>query len=90
MNTIIHTILSVKIPVDADYSALTEEIDSSHKALKFKVGDEVRITKYQNVFNNCYTKNWSKEIFVVDSPIKTNPWTYKVKDLNRCKVIGSL
>ena len=30
-------------PVDADYSALTEKPESSHKAPKFKVGDRVRI-----------------------------------------------
>ena len=34
-----------KNPADADFSALTEEIESSHKAPKFKVGDRVRITK---------------------------------------------
>ena len=28
---------------------------------------------------------WSREIFVVDSANKTNPWTYKSKDLNREK-----
>ena len=26
---------------------------------------------------------------VVDSVLKTNPWTYKIKDLNREKIIGS-
>ena len=31
--------------IDADYSALTKEIKSSHKALKFKAGGRVRITK---------------------------------------------
>ena len=31
-------------PIYADYFALTEKIESSHKALKVKVGDRVRIT----------------------------------------------
>ena len=26
---------------------------------------------------------------VVDSVLKTNPWTYKIKDLSREKIIGS-
>ena len=33
-----------KRPIHADYSALTEEIESGLKAPKFKVGDRVRIT----------------------------------------------
>ena len=32
--------------------------------------------------------NWSREIFVIDSVWKTNPWMYKMKDLNREKIIG--
>ena len=31
-----------------------------------------------------YTENWSREKFI-DSVFKTNPWTYKIKDLNREK-----
>ena len=70
----------IKKPIDADYSAMTEEIESTHKAPKFKVGDSVRITKYKNVFSKSYTKIWAKEIFVIDSVLKTNPWTHKIKD----------
>ena len=40
-----------KKPIDVDYSALNEDIESSHKAPKFKVGDRVRITKYKNNFS---------------------------------------
>ena len=40
-----------------------------------KVGDTVRITKYKNIFSKSYTKNWSKEILVTDSVLKTDPWT---------------
>ena len=29
-----------------------------------------------------YTENWSREIFISNFSFKTNPWTYKVKDLN--------
>ena len=36
-------------------------------------------------FSSGYTKNWSKEIFVIDSGLKTNPWTYNIKDLNEEK-----
>ena len=77
----------VKTPVDADYYALTEEIELSNKASK--AGDRVRITNYNNVFCKGYTESWSSKIFVIDSVLKTNPWTYKIKDLNREKIIGS-
>ena len=53
----------VKKPVDANCSALTEEIETNPKALKFKVGDRVRITKYKNIISKGFTKNWSREIF---------------------------
>ena len=77
-------------PVNADYSALTEEIESSHKSSKFKVSDRVRITKYKNIFSKDYTKNWSREIFGIDSILKINSWTYKIKDLNGEKIIRKL
>ena len=74
-----------KKPANADYSAFSEEIESNPKAPKLKVGDRVRIIKYNNIFNKGYTENWSKKIFVIGSVLKTNPWTYKIKDLNREK-----
>ena len=47
--------------IDHDYSALTEEFELSHKVLKFKVGDRVRITKYKNIFSKVCTDNWPKK-----------------------------
>ena len=76
-------------PIGADYSVLTEDIKSNHKVPKFKVGDRVSIAKYKNVYSKGYTKNWSREIFVIDSMLKTNPCTYKIKDLNKEKITGS-
>ena len=43
------------------------------KLVKFEVGDRVRITKYKNIFSKGCTINWSREIFVIDSVMKTNP-----------------
>ena len=62
---------------------MTENIDTNLKAPKFKVNDRDRITKYNNIFSKGYTENCSIEIFIIDSVFKTNPWTYKMKDLNR-------
>ena len=35
---------------------------------KFEFSDNVRISKYKNIFSNVYSPNWSEEVFV----IKTN------------------
>ena len=50
-----------KKPIDADYSASTENIESNPKVPKFKVNDRVRITKYKNILRKDYTGNWSRK-----------------------------
>ena len=55
------------------------------KASKLKFGERGRITKYKNIFSKGYTKNWLREIFVINSVLKTNPWPR-----NREKIIGRL
>ena len=77
--------------IDADYLALTKKIETNFKAPKFKVGDRDRITRYQNVncFCESYIKNWAREMFVIDSVLKANPRTYRIKDSNEEKIIGS-
>ena len=82
-------VLSAKRSLDADYSALTEEIELSNKASKFKADCRARIIKYKSTFSKRYRENSSSKIFANDSVLKTNPWTYKVKDLNREKILGS-
>ena len=62
-----------KKPIHVDCSVVTEEI--------------VRITKYKNILSKGYTENCSKEILVIDFVLKTNPWAYKIKDLNGGKTI---
>ena len=64
--------------INVNYFALTEKIEPP----KFKVNDRVRITRYKNIFSNGYTENWSREIFVSNSMLKTNLWAYKIEDLN--------
>ena len=64
-------------------------IEAIYIAPKFKVNDRVRITKYKKIFSKADTENWSREIFVIDFVLKTNPWTYTIKDLKEEKIIGS-
>ena len=74
-----------KKPVNADYSALTEKIETNLKTPKFKVNDRVRITKYKNIFSKDCTEIWSREISIIDPVLKTTPWTHKIKDLSENK-----
>ena len=69
-NTYHHSIN--KKPINADYSALTENIEINPKS---KVNDKVRLSKLKNIFSKGYTENLSRELFVIDSALKTNPWT---------------
>ena len=78
-----------KKPVNVDYSAFIEKIETNAKAPKFKVNDRVRITNHKNICSEGYTESWSREIFIIDFVLKISPWTYKLKDLNGEKKIGS-
>ena len=62
---------------------------TNSKAPKSRARDRVGITKYKNIFSKGYTKNWSREIFVIDSVLKINPWTHKLKNLKGEKTIGN-
>ena len=69
---------------------MTEKFKINPKALKLKVNDRNKLViKYKNIFTKGYIENWLREIFIVDSVLKTNPWTYKLLDLNGEKIIGS-
>ena len=85
-NTYHHSI--DKKPIIANYSSLTEKIVTNPKAPKSKVNDRVRIFKYKNIFSKDYTANWSREIFIIDFVLETNPWTNKTKYLTREKIIA--
>ena len=55
-------------------------------SLKLIIESELQVNI---IFSEDYIKNWSKEIFVIDSVFKTFHCTYKIKDLNGEKIIGS-
>ena len=86
-NTYHHSIN--KKPINADCSALTEKIETNPKSPKYKVNYRVRVTKYKNIFRKGYTENWSRKVFTIDFGLKTNLWTYKIKDLHIEKIIQS-
>ena len=61
-NNTIHRTIKMK-PIE--YNEGFNKKDFNKKDLKFKVGDHVRISKYENIFAKGYTPNWSEEVFVV-------------------------
>ena len=85
----VHRSIKIK-PKDVTNDSFVEYVEeSSKKDPKFKVGDHVRISKYENVFSKGYTSNWSEEMFVVNKVQNTAPWTYLINDLNGGKIYGS-
>ena len=64
---------------------MSVKIETNPKALKFEVNDRVLITKK----NLKDTKNWTREIFVIDYVSRTNSWTHKIQDLNGEEIIGN-
>ena len=69
-----------KTPIDADYFAFTEEIDTNPKAPKFKGVDRVKITKFKNIFSKTPKIGQKKYLLII---LCWNLiWMYKTKDLN--------
>ena len=58
-------------------------------APNYAVGDTVRITKKQTVFNKSYLPLWTEEIFKISAIQQTNPITYKIKDMNGEEIQGT-
>ena len=55
---------------------------SSSVNYKFKVGDQVKISKHKRVFEKSYLPNWSEETFTVAQRIARDPPVYNLKELD--------
>jgi hypothetical protein len=65
-------------------------IEPAHNInFKFKVGDEVRITKKKTIFDKAYTPGWTEEVFTVSKVQYTDPPTYKITDQNGEEIQGT-
>ncbi len=71
------------------YENLYPEKETEIKKPKFKVGDRVRIAKKKGTFEKGYTTRWTREIFIIEEVLNTNPVTYKIKDLKGEEIKGS-
>ena len=68
---------------------LNSSKEINDKNPKFKVVDNVRISKHKNVFAKGYTPNWSEEVFVIKKVKNALPWTYVMSDLNGEEIVGT-
>ena len=88
-NNTVHSSIKIKPKDVTDDSFVEYSEETNNKSPEFKVGDNVRISKYKNVFAKGYTPNWSEEVFVVNKVQNTVPWTYLINDLNGEEIKGS-
>ena len=85
-NTYHRTIKMKPIDVkDNTYIDFGKEVNDNGP--KFKVSDNVKISKYKNILAKGYTLNWFEEVFVIKEIKDTVPWTYVINDLNNEEII---
>ena len=72
-NTSVHSSIKMKPKDVTDDSFVEYSEETNEKDPKFKVGDNVRISKYKNIFAKSYTPNWFEEVFVVNKVQNTVP-----------------
>ena len=64
-NNTFHITIKMK-HVDVQQSTLIDSSKRIHyQDPKFKIGDTVRISKYENIFVKSNVPNWSEEVFVI-------------------------
>ena len=63
--------------------------ESKQPKNKFKVGDQVRISRVKGTFEKGYEPNFSYEVFTVKEVLDTNPITYKLVDYHDDPIEGS-
>ena len=63
--------------------------EAKHPPYKFKIGDQVRISKIKRTFDKGYLPNFSKEIFTVSKQVPRDPPVYKLKDYDGEELKGT-
>ena len=73
---------------------LTRDSIHRHSAVKnvkykFKIGDQVRISKVKRTFEKGYLSDFSKEIFTISKQVRRDPPVYKLKDYDGEELKGT-
>ena len=77
-------------PVDVKSSKYIDSSkDDNESDPKFETGDIVKISKYKNISQKVYTRNWSEKVFMIKKIKDTVPWTYVIIDLNGEEIAGT-
>ena len=88
-NNTYHTNTTMK-PIDVNSNYYAEyNVDSNKKEPKFKIGDDVKISRNTSIFAKENTPNWSEELFVISKIKNIVPWFYFINDLNGEEIIGT-
>ena len=56
---------------------------------KFKIGDVVRISKYEKFFARGYDPNWYEEVFVIKKIKNFVLWIHVISDLKSEEIVGT-
>ena len=64
------------------------DVDNNGQDTKIKVGDQVSISKYKNIFAKSYSPNLSKKVFIIKKVNNTEPSIYVNSDLNGEEIVG--
>ena len=88
-NNTYHRAIKMK-PIDVNSDSFAEYNEEyNEKDPKFKIDDQVRISKYKNIFVKEYDANWSGDVFLIKKFKNTIPWTYVISDLNGEEIVNS-
>ena len=75
-------------PVDVKLSMyMNFDKENNYESPTFKVGDNVRISRYKNIFTKDYVLNWSETVFVITKIKNTVSWAHVISDLNREEIV---
>ena len=78
-----------KKPVDVkSNTCFDSDKKNNERDNKFKVGDHVKISKYQKKNAIDYVSNWPEEVIVIKKVKSTVSWTYVISDLNQEEIVG--
>ena len=61
----------------------------NYQDTKFKIGDTVKISKYQNIFAKHYVPNWCEEVFLIKKVKNAVPWIYVISDFKGEGFVGT-
>jgi len=78
-----------KSTADEVWKTLYENSVLKRLPYKFKVGDQVRISKMKRMFEKGYLPNWSEEIFTISKRIPRNPPVYKLQEFDGDELEGT-